>query len=44
MCKAILSIREYVRFDKYSNIVPWKIKLKILIDEPNTWEHSNKDI
>jgi len=44
MCKVDFSLREYDGLDGYSNFVPWKIKVQILMEEVDLWEHVEKKI
>jgi hypothetical protein len=39
-----LSLRECDRLDGASNFVPWKLRLQILMEEADLWEHVEKVI
>jgi hypothetical protein len=43
MCKVTLGLRECDRLDGASNFVPWKLKLQILMEEVDLWEHVEKE-
>jgi hypothetical protein len=44
MCKVTLSLRECDRLDGASNFVPWKLRLQLLMEEVDLWEHVVKEI
>jgi len=44
MYKVTLSLRECYWLDGASNFVPWKLKLRILMEEVDLWEHFAKEI
>lgn len=39
MCKMTPGLRECDGFDGASNFVPWKLRLQMLMEEANLWEH-----
>jgi hypothetical protein len=44
MCKVTLGLRECDKLDGASNFVPWKLRLQILMEEVDLWEHVEKEI
>jgi hypothetical protein len=42
--KVTLGIRKCDKLDGAPNFVPWKLKLHILMEEPDIWEHVEKEI
>jgi hypothetical protein len=44
MCKVTLGLGQYDRLDGTSNFVPWELRLQLLMEEANLWEHVEKEI
>jgi hypothetical protein len=44
MCKVNFSLKECDRLDGFSDFIPWKIRLQIIMEEVDLWEHVENEI
>jgi hypothetical protein len=42
MCKMSLGLKKYDKLEGASNFVPWNLRLQMLMEEANIWEHAVK--